>query len=214
MKNYFFLLVIILFSCTTNIDKDKPPLNENHPEELKSLVSYLERDQYNNWPDLKTPVLKWSEIKNKFPSQIFTKFEFTNKGQPLNNLNNLVKVDSSFFNEITSKNKRLNDWKDYLEMYFYSSFTYKENEYRVLLIIQEYDGTEYTFYLFQTNEDGFITYFLPIANSWEAAECIGFTNCEIDTINGIVFSQKTTDCYDQELHQKIIQDTSFIFKLQ
>lgn len=53
-----FTMLLIGYSSFTMIvvrSNANPPLDENNPETLSSLVSYLNRDQYGSWPILKGP---------------------------------------------------------------------------------------------------------------------------------------------------------------
>ena len=143
-------------------------------------------------------LLSWETLKNKFPNQNIIQFNFSADGQPMNDLSKAIKLDSLTFNELTSKVKRYADWKEYLEIFYFSKNEIENNEIGIFLIKREFDGTEYTFDLIQFDNKGEIKKIQTLANSWSAAECLGYTRATINLESNHLIQENLQKCYDEE----------------
>lgn len=171
---------------------------------ISIILSILGCQEGNNTNSIETKNsdleirLSWKNIKSKFPNSDIIDFDFSYNGQPLNNIKNLPKLDSLTFNELVKQVKTYEDWSDYLEIYYFSKNTLKKNEFGIFLTIREFDGTSYSFDAIQINEKGKIIKFRNIANSWVAAECLGYTRTKINYKDNTMLSQTLQKCYDEE----------------
>ena len=143
-------------------------------------------------------LLSWETLKNKFPNQNIIQFNFSADRQPMNDLSKAIKLDSLTFNELTSKVKRYADWKEYLEIFYFSKNEIENNEIGIFLIKREFDGTEYTFDLIQFDNKGEIKKIQTLANSWSAAECLGYTRATINLESNHLIQEILQKCYDEE----------------
>ena len=83
-----FTVLLIGYSSFTMIvvrSNANPPLDENNPETLSALVSYLNRDQYGTWPVLygqywNTPQKGSCEAKDLLPAKVSNMKVFTLEG--------------------------------------------------------------------------------------------------------------------------------------
>jgi len=142
--------------------------------------------------------LSWTKIKDKFPNQDILQYDFKADGQPLNDLSKAIKLDSLAFKELVSKVKRYSEWKEYLEIFYFSKNKIENQEVGIFLIKREFDGTDYTFDLIQFDSKGEITKIETIANSWTAAECLGYTRATIDLKSNHILQEILQKCYDEE----------------
>ncbi len=142
--------------------------------------------------------LSWTKIKDNFPNQDILQYDFKTDGQPLNDLSKAIKLDSIAFEELVSKVKRYSEWKEYLEIFYFSKNKIENQEVGIFLIKREFDGTEYTFDLIQFDSKGEITKIETIANSWTAAECLGYTRATIDLKSNHILQEILQKCYDEE----------------
>ena len=104
-----FSVLLIGYSSFTMIvvrSNANPPLDENNPETLSALVSYLNRDQYGTWPVLygqywNTPQKGSCEAKDLLPAKVSNMKVFTLEG--MNSrfetaTNNAVKINELISN--------------------------------------------------------------------------------------------------------------------
>lgn len=147
----------------------------------------------------------WNNIRKNFPKKNQSEFDFSPSGEPLNDIEDLPKLDSVDFNHIVKQIKTYDNWKEYLELYYYSLNYAQEIEFGIFLSIVEFDGTTYSFDLISFNDNGEVDRFEPLANSWQAAECFGYQRSSIDFNEEIMISQKLQKCYDENApnHQAI-----------
>jgi|GEM_PF-4408825 len=143
-------------------------------------------------------LLSWETLEDKFPNQNILKFDFTTDGQPKNDLNKAIKLDSLTFSELVSKAQRYTDWKEYLEIFYFSKNNIENNEVGIFLIKRKFDGTEYSFDLIQFDNKGEIKKIETLANSWTAAECLGYTRAIIDLKSNQIHQEILQKCYDEE----------------
>ncbi|QNR24540.1 hypothetical protein [Croceimicrobium hydrocarbonivorans] len=143
-------------------------------------------------------VLSWSKIKDKFPSQDILQYDFKSDGKPINDLTKAVKLDSLTFNELVTKVKHYAEWKEYLEIFYFSKIKIENQELGVFLLKREFDGTEYSFDLIQLDSNGDIKKVVRMANSWSAAECMGYTRATLDLKLNQIQQEVIQKCYDEE----------------
>lgn len=143
-------------------------------------------------------LLVWSKMKDKFPNQDIHNFDFDNNGHPKNDINKAIKLDSLTFNELVKKVKRYNDWKEYLEIYYFSKNVIDRQETGIFLVKKEFDGTEYTFDLIQLGENGEVRKIETLANSWTAAECHGYMRAKFKPDINQLYQEILQNCYDEK----------------
>lgn len=160
----------------------------------------------------KNEVNFWEGIKGNFPYKGITDFDFSTSGQPLNMISNLPLIDTSLFNNLTKQIQTYSQWKEHLEIFYFSLNEIDNKEVGIFLTKREFDGTNYTFDLIQFDKNSKVTTFKNIANNWEAAECIGYSRAKINTESNILAIQKLQKCYDEET-EKIEVIDSIIIKL-
>lgn len=181
MKNH--LIIILIFFCLLACqEKNKSQISKN----------------VESGDNIDLSPLSWKNIKSKFPNSEIVEYDFSGNGQPLNEIRNLPRLDSITFRELSAQIKQLNDWKEYLEIYYFSKNIIEENEIGIFLSIREFDGTNYNFDAIQIDELGKVLKIQNLANSWQAAECIGYTRTQLDYKNRKMTSQKLRKCYDEE----------------
>ena len=160
-----------------------------------------------------TKVFDWNLIKQNFPNSNILVFEFSEKGRPLNNVDDLPIVEGELLNNLLNQVPYYKNWNEHLEIYYFSLNTIDNKEVGIFLSVTEFDGMNYKFDLIQFDSSGKIIVFQTISNSWEAAECFGFTNATIDLKDNILYNQKLRNCFDFESEERVIEQSSSKFKL-
>jgi len=158
----------------------------------------------------------WNSIINNFPFSGISSYDFSTDGTPQNQVENLPKIEPKLFKILTEQIKEYQNWKDYLEIYYFSKNTLNQNEMGIFLRKKEFDGTSYYFDLIQFDKSGNVIHFQNIANTWEAAECFGYTSAIIDNKSKTITTNKIQKCFDEEtesfmLADSIVSENSFEF---
>ena len=180
-------LIIIIFIAVGLLS-----CNDKSGSDRKTEIDSIQNDNNDQ------SELSWIIIKDKFPNQDILQYDFKADGQPMNDLSKAIKLDSLAFNELVSKVKRYSDWKEYLEIFYFSKNNIENHEVGIFLIKREFDGTEYTFDLIQFDYKGEINKIKTLANSWTAAECLGYTRATIDLKSNQILQEVLQKCYDEE----------------
>jgi hypothetical protein len=149
----------------------------------------------------------WNTIKNKFPYSGVLTFDFNSEGKSLNEINSLPVIDNNLFNTLTEQVEYYKKWKEEIKIFYFSKNTINEQEVGVFLSIRDFDGEEYSFDLIRFNEKGDIATFHSIANSWQAAECFGYSRSKIDNKTNVLVSQTLQKCYDEEAKNETAIDS-------
>jgi hypothetical protein len=83
-----------------------------------------------------------------------------------------------------------------LNIYYFSKNIIDQKEVGIFLVEKEFDGTEYTFDMIKIDNQGKIEKIEPLANSWSAAECIGYTRAKLDYSSNKMYQEVLEKCYD------------------
>lgn len=161
-----------------------------------------------------TAVFDWDVIKQNFPNRDILVFNFSDKGRPLNKIDDLPKVKGEFLNSLLEQVAYYRDWNEHLEIYYFSLNIIDNEKVGIFLSVRDFDGMEYNFDLIQFDDSGKVLVFHTIATSWETAECFGFTSAKIDLKDNILFSKTTQSCFDFESEERIIEESTSKYKLE
>lgn len=160
-----------------------------------------------------TSFFDWEMIKKIFPNRDILVFDFSDKGHPLNKIDDLPRVEGEMMNSLLEQVPYYKEWFQHLEIYYFSLNIIDNKEVGIFLSVREFDGMAYNFDLIQFDKMGKIIVFQTIANSWEAAECFGYTNAKIDLKDNVLYNQKLRNCFDFQSEERLIEQSISKFKL-
>ncbi|MEM6265289.1 MAG: hypothetical protein AAGI38_22500 [Bacteroidota bacterium] len=190
------LSVWVLSSCYSPAEKSTHAKNQAQLPVKSSVSSFL----------------KWEEIRDIFPNKEVLLYDFDGNGIPKNDLQVAVKLDPLAFDELAVKVKYYANWKEYLEIYYYSMNTIGGLEVGVFLAIREFNGTTYTFDLIHLDKEGEVKMFQPLAQSVEQAECTSYTRARIDKAASSLTQEILQKCFDEQAESNVAVDSIVLVK--
>ncbi len=152
----------------------------------------------------------WDTLKSHFPQKNITTFDFKPDRTPINQVEGLPHLDSAFSKHLMSQVEYYQNWKPYVELYYFSlnEFADAENEVGIFLATIDFDGLRYNFDLIQFDANGAVITYKTLATSWTAAECFGYTRAFIDSGTLMLTQQKVQKCFDESVDGFEVQDSS------